>query len=396
MKKTHLYEIDLMRAFIILGVVCVHVISFFDTQTKAFTPTNIGFEAALSAFHFTRESFMFITGLVLFHTYYHRQFKASSFWLKRFKLIAIPYIAWTALYILFEGTYLHHFSWAPQALLGKFATALATGNQFFLYYLLLTMQLYLVFPWMVKLLKKSESIHGWLFAGSFALELGLMAFNQFYLQGLNTHLLPGWLAFIVQFRDRFVLTYQFWFVAGAIFSIHYDQIYTWFQRRFLVVLGGFALMLSVLWAHFAFDRLYLHDSESMSVLVLQPIMIPYSFAVTLLLWQAGVKWSRARLESGHRLLNRFIQFFAGASFGIFLVHPLALHFVEVAEYALHPLPALRLPLVVVSIGFVYFSSGLLAYAIGRVPWLSYIVGVKTKLHRDAKTSAPKTAATTSH
>lgn len=396
MKKAHLYEIDLMRAFIILGVVCVHVISFFATQTKALTPTNIGFDGALSTLHFTRESFMFITGLVLFHTYYHRPLKVASFWAKRLKLIAIPYVAWTALYILFEGTYLHGFSWAPHAMLARFGTALATGNQFFLYYLLVTMQLYLVFPWMVKLLKKYHSLHGWIFAGSFVVELGLMALNQFYLQGINVNTLPGWLAFVVQFRDRFVLTYEFWFIAGAIFAIHYEKIRAWLLTHTHVILGGFTFMLVVLWGHFAFVRLVLHESDSLSVLVLQPVMIPYSFMMTLLLWRVGVQWSRQRVDLSHRLLNRSIQFFARTSFGIFLVHPIALHFVAVADYALHPSPTWRLPWAVVSIAMVYLTAGLLAYAIGKVPWLSYIVGVKTSIHQGTRKAPSGTTLPISH
>ncbi len=379
--KEHLYEVDLMRAFIIFGVVCVHVISFFNLFSPPLSETGVGFEAALTALHFTRESFMFITGLVLFITYYNRPFKALSFWSKRFKLIFIPYAAFTLLYILFSGTYLKGWQWTLPNVMGTYGTSLLDGHQFYLYYLVISMQLYLFFPLFVMFMKKLKNWHTVLFISSFALQIALMWVNKAVLQNMDTAHFPQWLALLLHYRDRYLITYQFWFISGALFAIHYEKIKAYVLEHAKLVYGVLAVVLLALWAHYALDRLVLHQDETMSVLVLQPMMIPFSFAVTVALWRAGMSWSKVRLEPGVQWFSRFVKVAAAASFGVFLVHPLILHFVEIAIYRIDPSTPIRLLLLPAAIAVVYGGGILIARLIGNIPLLSYIVGQKS--------SAPK-------
>ncbi|MBX5437059.1 MAG: acyltransferase [Alicyclobacillaceae bacterium] len=380
-KKEHLYEVDLLRASIILGVICVHVISFYNLFAKPLSVTNVGYEAALSAFHFTREAFMFITGLVLFVTYYRRPFTAWQFWSKRFKLIFIPYAFWTLAYILFAGTYLRDFDWAPRHVLREYGLSLLTGNQFYLYYLLISMQLYLLFPVFVWLIRKLEGWHLWVFVASFALEIAFMWYNKAVLQHVQPGHLPGWEAALWKYRDRYVITYQFWFVAGALMAVHYQRVKSYFLERSRVIYFAAAAMLVALIAHFLVDRLVLGEDETLSVLVLQPVMVPYSLAVTALLWRLGVAWSAARQLPRRGWLARPVEIVASASFGVFLVHPVVMHFAEVAVYRTHPGAQLRQLLLPVSILAVYVVSVAIAYGIGKIPYVSYVVGQKKVLRR---------------
>lgn len=376
--KEHLYEVDLMRAFIILGVLCVHVISFFNLFSSPTTPTRIGFDVALVALHFTREAFMFITGLVLFIVYYHKPIHALNFWGKRFKLIIIPYLAFTLIYLLFTGTYLNNFDWAPLHVITTYLVSIATGNQFYLYYLVISMQLYILFPLFVPLMRKLEKYHGWVFLISFVLEVVFMWINQTYLETMNISHLPGWLGALIFYRDRNILTYQFWFVSGAIVAAHYQQIKAFFNSRPWLVYGGFAIMLILLWTNQAIDRTVFHADENMLVLVLQPIMIPYSLVVTLTLWKLGSKWANARLKPHIQWFSSFVKVAAAASFGVFLIHPIILHYLELFVYSLHTSNAERLLMLPFAILFVYGVSILLARIIAHIPYLSYIVGQKTE------------------
>ena len=382
--KEHLYEVDLMRAFIIFGVVCVHVVSFFNLFAPPLSGTEIGFESALVALHFTRESFMFITGLVLFITYYNRPFKAKSFWSKRFKLIFIPYAAWTLIYILFSGTYLKGWQWTLPNVLGTYASSLLDGHQFYLYYLVISMQLYLFFPLFVIAIKKLKNWHTVLFIGSLALQIALMWFNKAILQNMDTTHFPQWLALLLHYRDRYLLTYQFWFISGALFAVHYEKIKSYVLEHAKLIYGALAVILLALWAHYALDRLVLGQDETMAVLVLQPMMIPFSFAVTIALWRAGMSWSAARLEPRVQWFSSFVKVAAAASFGVFLVHPLILHFVELAIYHLHPNATVRLLLLPVTIAVVYGVAIVIARLIGNVPLLSYIVGQKSATPKHLK------------
>ena len=379
--KEHLYEIDLMRAFIILGVVCVHNFSFYNTFNPGVTSPNVLLEMGLTALHFTRESFMFITGLVLFITYYQKPFKATDFWKKRFLLIAIPYIFWTVAYILFEGTYLKHFSWSPGTLLPTIFKALLTGNQFFLYYLLISMQLYVVFPLFIMAMKKLQKWHAWILVGSFFFELFMMWLNSAYIQNLDITHLPVVLKWLILYRDRNLITYQFWFIAGAFVAINYKPLRDYVVKHTRLFVATFLAMLVALWIHFAIGRLILHEDYSMSDLVLQPFMIPYSLATSVVLWRAGIAWADNRHKASMRWFSHFVKLVAAASFGVFLVHPFALHFVEVFVYRVHPNLTWRMILLPLSILFVYGVSIIISNWLGKIPFVSYIVGQKSKLPR---------------
>ncbi len=374
--KEHLYEVDFMRAFIILGVLCVHVISFFDLFTTAGSSMKTGFDVALVALHFTREAFMFITGLVLFIVYYHKPFTAKDFWLKRFKLIMIPYLVWTLVYMFFSGTYLPNFSWQPWHLISTYLIGITTGNQFYLYYLVISMQLYLIFPIFIPLMRKLEKYHVWIFIASFILEIALMWLNQHVFETMNLNTVPASIRWLIYYRDRNILTYQFWFVSGAILAAHYQKIKNFFLQKKWLIYGGVLLMLAVLWSHQALQRGVYHESESFLVLVLQPIMIPFSFMVSLTLWRLGISWSNRRFERSMQWFSSFIKVAAAASFGVFLIHPIILHYMEVIVYALHTTPTERLILLPFAILSVYGVSILLSRMIAHIPYVSYIVGQK--------------------
>lgn len=382
-----------MRACIILGVVCVHFLSSFNTHTMPFSASNMVAGLLIMTFHFTREAFMFITGLVLFYTYYDRQFTMFSFWRKRLLLIAVPYVAWTALYILYTGTYLAHFSWTEPFLLHRFGRALLTANQFFMYFLLVSMQLYVVFPLMLKMMRKLKPYHGWVFAISFALEVGIMIFNQAVLQYVNVFHLPAWLGIIVHYRDRFILTYQFWFIAGAILAIRYQDIKAWVAARTRLVVTVLSLGLVAVWGFYFLNRFGFQLPDSRALDTLQPIMVPFSLIVAAVLWIAGMKWAAASAKEGVRprmqRFSRIIRFFGGVSFGIFLIHPIAIHYVVRLDRLVHAPLIVHFILLPLWIALAYTSAGVAAYLIGKIPFVSYIVGEKTKFNRTAKLGLSK-------
>lgn len=382
--KKHLYEIDLMRAFIMLSVLSVHTTSDFNGMNTDMSPGFLTLGAIISSLHYTREAFMFMTGLVLFVTYYRRDFRTLTFWKKRFLLIVVPYIVFNILYILFESTYMQGFEWSPGWLLHFLWSSLITGNQWFLYYIVVSMQLYLVFPLLLKGLRKTEKWHVHIFVASFLLQLALMAFNKQVLMHVNPSSLPPVLSQLDQYRDRFVLTYQFWFVAGGIMACHYEKVLAFADRHVRSLRLALVMGLAVLWGHYFIDRMIYHEVEAMAELVLQPIMIPYALIVTANMWYAGVQWARRREQKGWIPFSRFIKVAAGASFGIFLMQPFPLYYMmrTIVFFRNIGIPEwLHYTLLPFSILFVYFSGMFIAHFIGKVPILGYIVGNKADLPR---------------
>ena len=384
MTKKHLYEIDLMRAFIMFCVLSVHTTSFFNGMNKDMSLSFLTLGALITSLHYTREAFMLITGLVLFVTYYHKDFHAVTFWKKRFLLIVIPYIVFNMLYLLFEGTYQTNFHWNIGWLLSQFGQSLLTGDQFFVYYILVSMQLYIVFPLLLHGLRKFERWHTQIFIGSFIFQIALMAFNKFVLMHVNPWHLPPVISTLDEYRDSFILTYQFWFIAGGIMACHYDKILGFADKHVRSLRLALVIALLVLWGHYFLDRLVLHESENLSELVLQPIMIPYAFIAAANMWYAGVQWARRREQKGWVPFSRFVKIAAGASFGIFLIQPFPLGVVEDTISALQRMgiPSwLHFGLLPFCILFVYFSGMVIGHYIGKVPLLSYIVGQKVNLQR---------------
>lgn len=334
---------------------------------------------------------MFITGLVLVLTYYPRTSWTLTFWRKRFFLIAIPYVVWTAAYMLFKGLYypLQGY-WSVHNLEKTFTHSITTGYQYYLYYLFVTMQLYVVFPLLVKGLQKFRQYHLHIFIASFLFQLGLMYLCKFVIPHVPLDSLPPVLATLDKYRESFVVTYQFWFVAGGIIACHYDAVVHFIQRHAVALMITLPMSVIAVWGHYFLDRIILHESEGSAQMVVQPIMIPYSLIVTMGILYVGCLWTRQRVHPAWKALTRTVFITSNASFGILLFQPILIvlaesvvHFFDQAgaskwvHYGLWP----------VSILFVYIGAAILSHWVGKIPYVSYVVGRKTSLWKSAKQHA---------
>lgn len=383
--KRYLYEVDLMRTFVILGVLTVHTLSFFNVLNNDGTIGFLTLGSLITATHFTRETFMFVTGVVLFTTYMQQDpFRPLTFWRKRFQLIVIPYVVWTLAYIAFVAGLTPDYTWTWSNLFPAVVHNLLTGNMFFLYFLVVSMQFYLIFPLLLVAIRRSTKYHVHLLVASFALQICLMWLNQNVLDNLTPNGWPKWLYDLYTYRDRNLLMYQFWFIAGGILACHYDDVVRWMERHRKALFVALAASLAVLFGHYFLERLVLHDSEDDAELVLQPIMVPYSLVVTCALWYAGLAWSKRRELPGWRAFSRFVRTASQTSFGIYLIQPFPLYAMEVVIDDLdgRGIPVwLHYALLPPAILFAYFSSMLVAYILMKIPFVSYVVGRTTKRRR---------------
>ncbi|MCL6443996.1 MAG: acyltransferase [Alicyclobacillus sp.] len=380
-KKQHLYEVDLMRTFIMMGVLSVHTITAYMAQLDPDSRLYLAVAALHGSLHFTRESFMFITGLVLFITYYHREFNPFKFWWKRLMLVGIPYVVWSILDTLWMQHNRPHPDYAIADLARSVGHLLAFGDNFHLYYVLVSVQLYIVFPLLLLFLRKFERWHLHVFVASFVAQLCLMAFYHFVLPGLHKGHWPYALATLAANHGTFVLTYQFWFVAGGIAACHYGQVLQFVQRHQRALWAVLAMGVVIMWIHYLFVRFVLHQSGSMAESVEQPLMVPYALLVTTAIWYAGVLWARRRERPRLRWFNRFVAMASKASFGTYLLQIYPLHFVQLATRAMNVPNWLFLGTIPFAILFVYLSSMLVAYGIGKIPGIALIVGRRVEMVR---------------
>lgn len=357
----HIDAWDLVRILTVLGVISVHATWFVNG------PNSVWANGVLDALHYTREVFLFLTAFVLFYTYYRRPLNLRTFWKKRFGLIGIPYVIWSAFYLLYGG------AWTLGVLgyLRTLGVDLAAGTAWFhLYYLLVTMQIYLAFPLMIWIIRKTEGYHGWLLLFAFLVELALMTGFQYYLAPLSSWL-PLPMSWLLSYRGQFFLTYEFYLVAGALMGVHYPAIHEWIVTRGRRLTMGLGLSLAALWTLYAVLVLNHVDTPVVAASVLQPLMVPFCAFVIVGLYALGVRWAQTK-EATPRL-SAFIVLGADLSFGLYLIHPFFLQ--EITTYVV-PLAGHLSGLVVtpVVVALTFLASFIAVRLIAATKASRYVIG----------------------
>src|SRR5947209_247656 len=312
--RPYIYELDPLRAVTAVTVIAVHVLS----GTMGLNQTQTGLQVQnglLTSVHFTRDVFMFVTALALTYVYFRRPFSGKRFWAKRSIGILVPYCIWSIAY-----TWVNTSEHSPAAFAKLALLNILTGNASYqLYYILLTLQLYLVLPLFLLFLKHIKH-HPWRALGiSFALQVLLMYVDYRYLQQ-GTLASSGVWQVVAAYQDRFLLTYQFYFILGGLAALYLKQARAFVLSHGKWIVSGFVLALAALWVHFLLQVDVYHESLGYATSVLQPMMTFYSPVVIVLLGFLACRWASRTDQQGHPKGYRFWRLLSDASFGIYLVH----------------------------------------------------------------------------
>lgn len=147
-KKNYLFEIHFLRAFACLAVVCVHVSA---TNFGMNDQTWNGFTYFLNQYgRFGTPIFAVISGFLLFYQAKNRGFRLGYFLKSRLTKIVIPFLIWSLIY-----RYLLYY-YDKQALenFQTEATKILMGDSFYhLYFVVIVIQFYFVFPFLQKLFR---------------------------------------------------------------------------------------------------------------------------------------------------------------------------------------------------------------------------------------------------
>lgn len=321
--RPYLHELDRLRIITALSVIVVHVLGmtlFLDKTPFAFEAQN----AFVSIFHFTREVFMFVTAFALVYVYYGKPFSWGHFWKRRGIGVVLPYTLWTFVYFWVNDYLLStNRPSSPLSIVQRLVWDLLTGNASYqLYYILLTIQFYLIFPFFLMFLRRVER-HPWLVLGiSSVLEFGILYALQ---SNLQARLLPGQGAsWVNQFKDSFVLTYQFFFVLGGMVALYLEKVRAFLLRHGKLVVGSMVAALAALVINYVVATRIQHESVTTAAGALQPVMILYGTAVIFFFyWLAYRQVSRASRPVSQRVQHIWHSL-SDAAFGIYLVHPLIL------------------------------------------------------------------------
>ncbi|MGF7237793.1 MAG: acyltransferase, partial [Frankia sp.] len=318
----HLYQIDLFRMLTFVAVIFVHATGG-TTSVSSLTANG-----TLNLLHFTREAFFFLTAFVLFHTYYRRPPMATTFWRRRFLLVGVPYVAWSVFYGFGQVRQVAHDDGLLDAA-GRLGWLLITGDAYYhLYFLLVTLQVYLFFPLILKLVRRTEGHHGLLLAASVVLQAAILLEVQY---GPPR---PGLWGVARTHAHVLLLTYQLWVVIGALAAVHLRGFHARVgdrPGRALAVTAGGAAVATLSYA----EAIRAGQNPFTASGVFQPIMILWAPAMIVGLYAVGSMWARRRRPGGR--VDAFVMLASEISFGVYLVHPAVLNWV------LRVLPGLAAP-----------------------------------------------------
>ncbi len=208
--RKRLDHIDAMRPVKQFGVVSTHTLIFF-----AAAGTGITVGATLQLLHVTREAFLFISACMIAYSFRGvQQMNLRTFWRKRFSAVGVPYLCWTLIYFFVTW---HTTKGSVPWRLDHLAYLVGTGY-YQLYFLVVLLQFYAVFPLLLILLRRTMGHHVLLLAASVALQVLLVSLMHW---GVFPHWMRGFWA------TREVTSYQFYLIAGMVVAFHLDEVHRW-------------------------------------------------------------------------------------------------------------------------------------------------------------------------
>lgn len=274
-----------MRPVKQLGVVCTHCLITFGPGTA-----SVG--AALMLLHASREGFLFVAACMLTYRYHTMAWsELGRLWRRRLVAVGLPYLCWTVIYFLiglpgFEGS-----AWAAAGSLGLLVL---TGYSQ-LYFLIVLLQFYLLFPLVLCLLRRTRRHHAALVVASLVVQLA-------YTSLIHWNLVPSWLQGPAATRE--VWSYQLYLLSGCVAAIHYRRVHDWLVGHRAEVLAAF--LASALAAEAWY---WLAVRAGAGVLAgasdpFQPIVVPFNLAAIAIIYLAGVALVRPGTPAGLRRLTR--------------------------------------------------------------------------------------------
>lgn len=274
------------------GVVSTHSVLYFAPAAA-----SVGSGAALLLLlHVSREGFFFISACMLTYAYTELRVRdrpgLRRFYWRRIVSVVIPYLCWTVIYFFYLLPKAHYPSLA--AALDHLASMAETGY-YQLYFLVVIMQFYLVFPLVLMLLRRTRGHHGHLIAAAAAAQVAI---------AIATHwrLLP---ALMQKYAQQDALSYLLYLVGGSVVAFHLDEVHAWVVRHARLII---ALTVA---AGLAAEGIYFLAQHGVTTVLgsgndpFQPSVIPFNIGAITCGYLAGVAlvrpWRSRRTKAAVRV-----------------------------------------------------------------------------------------------
>jgi peptidoglycan/LPS O-acetylase OafA/YrhL len=300
MARRRLDQVDAMRPIKQAGVVSTHSILYFAPAAA-----SVGSGAALLLLHVSREGFFFISACMLTYAYAEMRLTGlRRFYWRRFVSVGIPYLCWNLIYFCYGLQVQHSHYSSLSAALAAFGRDVDTGY-YQLYFLLVIMQFYLVFPLVLMLLRRTRGHHGLILAVAAAAQVAI---------SIATHwnLLP---TLMERYAQQDALSYLLYLIGGGIVAFHLDAVDTWVRRHARLIVA-----LTVV-AGLAAEAIYFLALHGVTTVLgsgndpFQPSVIPFNIGVITCGYLAGVALVRPWRS---RRTKALVRVGSDDSYGIYL------------------------------------------------------------------------------
>ena len=287
MVRRRLDQVDAMRPVKQVGVVSTHSILYFAPAAA-----SVGSGAALLLLHVSREGFFFVSACMLTYAYADlgRPGLRRFYW-RRCLSVVIPYSCWTVIYFLYLLPTAHYASLAAAL---RHLAALAYTGYYQLYFLLVIMQFYLVFPLVLMLLRRTRGHHGRLIAAAALAQVMITI-------GMHWQILPS---LMIRYGQQDALSYLLYLIGGGVVAFHLDEVNAWVCGHARLI-GALTVAAAV-----AAEGVYFLAQHGVTTVLgsgsdpFQPSVIPFNVGAITCGYLAGVALVRPRRSRRTRAMVR--------------------------------------------------------------------------------------------
>ncbi|WP_343287393.1 acyltransferase [Gordonia sp. SID5947] len=306
---------DFVRVLLFAGVVIAHSVNAINTSPDVIRSANL-----VGTFcHLTRYGFVAVTLFVLVLSTRGKPMTPVAFWRRRFGLVVGPYLVWTLLYSLTDHVVIADNPWpGPGTFFSNLAQDVVTGEgKYQLYFLLISMQIYLAFPLVSWVLDRTAH-RPWRVLGVAAvIQMASFVFYQYLPRPSG----PTW-TLVYDNLWKTLPMYALFVAIGALAAVHHEAMNEWLRSHAVAVISACGIGTA-----FSVGGYLLATSPGNVPLQANtpwnPVSLPWFLAGLTLLWMIALVWN-ARRESRGALSSRTVSYASFRAFGVFAVHPLIL------------------------------------------------------------------------
>jgi len=258
----------------------------------------------------SREGFFFISACMLTYAYADLNLGGlRRFYWRRFISVGVPYLCWTLIYFLYLMPTAHYHGTA--AALHGLATMAETGY-YQLYFLMVIMQFYVVFPLVALLLRRTEGHHGLVVAAAALAQVAMAILTHW-------RLLPP---LMEKYSQQDGLSYLLYLVGGCVVACHLEQVDAWVRRhaRLVLTLTAVAALAAegiYFLAHYGVTSVLGSTSDPF-----QPSVIPFNIGAIACGYLAGIALVR---PGRSRFTKAVVRMGSDNAYGIYLSHLLVIN-----------------------------------------------------------------------